>query len=471
MNGLYGLLIFSTLAFIMSDEIEKEIIEGITYGTSLEYENTYKFFMNAKTGMNVAMIFEVYEDFINSFPQTISVYEYPSRPFASYNYNNRLSFTFENVTLEGTYFSYKVTYSTIKGTTNYVAFEINSLSTIGVTVKGYIRGSYTPISIDYDLEHGIEKNIGMISSSDIYKFYLPVKLGQIGEIKIHLPSKDYYSFDNLYIYEYSNRNSLPMNKDKYVFSNSTDDSKIIFTASKTVNQKSTKYFAFQFSSYYNIENLDIFGNASDYNHRIDGNKELYYYLESGTSRIVGDLFPENTLFIYLPIMKDQTAELIIDFSLSDDYDYISITQPFIIYECSQSNSDKCEFEKSFNFYLKKGSSKTRFSTNYKVQSITVNYLKFKIKPKYNYYFVSIMGRVEKNENNEKNKNNEKHYYFFDFSEFLTLMLLFFIIIIFCIYCLIIGCCERNISDEIIDPIDHDEIFSSSEQNQNLLPNE
>ena len=76
MNSLYGLLIFSTLTFIMSDEIEKEIIEGIFYGLPLEYENSYKFFMKAKTGMNITMIFEVYEDFINSFPQTIYVYEY-----------------------------------------------------------------------------------------------------------------------------------------------------------------------------------------------------------------------------------------------------------------------------------------------------------------------------------------------------------------------------------------------------------
>ena len=298
-----------------------------------------------------------------------------------------------------------------------------------------------------------------------------MKLGQIGEIKIILPSKDYYSFDNLYIYEYSNHNSLSMNKDKYVFSNSTDDSKIIFTASKAVYQRSTKYFAFQFSSYYNIENLVILGNASDYNHRADENKELYYFLESGISRIIGDLFPENMLFIYLPIKKDQTAELIIDFRLSDDYDYISIEQPFIIYECSQNNSDNCEFEKSFNFYLEKGSSKTHFTANYRVQSNTVNYIKFQIKPKYNYYYVSIMGRVEKKENKEKNKNSEKHYFLPDFSELIALIIIVLLIIIVCIYCLIIGCCKRNIGEEIIDPIDHDEIFSSSEQNQNIFPNE
>lgn len=150
------LLLFSLLILIMNDDEEKQIGAGLSWGLPLKPGTTYKFFMYAGTGMTANIFIGVNEEDIEYFPKTIYVYEYSERPFVSYNCRSSANFS---KTLEDYYYSNEISYSPVKGTTNFVVFEVIINYSIYVSVKGYASGSYTPLTIDYNLINGISGTI------------------------------------------------------------------------------------------------------------------------------------------------------------------------------------------------------------------------------------------------------------------------------------------------------------------------
>ena len=187
MNSLYVLLILSLFISIMTYVDVIPICEGTPWVITLHEGTTYRYYLSAGTGMTANINFTIHEEKIKYFPQTIYVYEFPSWPLVSYN--TRSSVTF-NKTQEDSFYTYKISYSPVKGTTIYVAFEIELYHSCLVSAKANTSGILKFLTIDYDLTEGISQAIRTISKADIYKFYLPVNYGQIGNIKIILPSSN-----------------------------------------------------------------------------------------------------------------------------------------------------------------------------------------------------------------------------------------------------------------------------------------
>ena len=341
----------------------------------------------------------------------------------------------------------------LKGTTTYVVFEVISSSSIQASAQGYVTGRYTPLTIDYDLANGISQTISTISTADIYKFYLPVKYGQIGKIKMTLPSET-YSFANGNIYEYSTRDSSNHNEEhKLTFNKSTENSNIILTASKTVSDTRTEYLAFQFSSSYEITDLVILGNTIDnYNDETDKIIGSHYILKSGETKDIGPLspYPTNVIFVYLPIKKDETVEFTFSFSLIANF--YTFYQPFIVYECTERYFTFCTYIKTLN--LTNDISKDKFKISYTATQNYANYLLFKIKPNIYYETFSITATTEDDSNS---------------SILIVIIIIVSIIIILLIfYILYKYYYKRKLNNENINP---SEEISSSDKNLNILPSE
>ena len=325
---------------------------------SLSNSYTYKFYISAKAYEKITIEFTK-TDSISDNIQYVTIYEYSSKASTT-----ELVKKSENLSFSSSKNSFSTSYMAEKPSCNYVAFEMrprNTMSNVKIinTIKTYTYNEYNLIS-------GSSLYITALSTSGIYKFYLPVQYNQI--VNIEFTKNDSISTNYQYItlFEYSTRSSInELSRELDTLSyNSTKNS---YSKSYYIYKVSTTYSAIQIIPYYTMTSVNINAIA---------NYHVYEYdLTSGISDS-NTLYNYNIYKFYIPAFYDQ----MIDIELAINNPSSTSEEKITIYQYSNRNSKDSLLETTYT--VSYNTTKKAYSKSYNITEVSTSYMAFEIKPSY-----------------------------------------------------------------------------------------
>jgi len=391
------LLILSVIGKILNDK-SIDLNNGDSWIDSFDSRNTYLFYSPLHYGQKGSLFITVKKEYSNDIFNRFYAYEYSSRNNSFTNICKLISADLSDG-IDST--TFKLYYNSTKRTTNYVAFQIKSLSNIPkVSVKTTILNELIEYDISYNPHY-----IDVFSSSFTYKFFLDIDRCKIGRIKL-IFSKTNYNFNTHYVYEYSDKyDESYISKNILNFTETTQGSNIILTGIYYKSDDFSKYLVFEIESDVDVKKIIVVG-SSIYNsiEKEDSVVPDDYYLSPGKSLFISYLLTFYTCNFFLK----NNESLVVDFQLTVNFSSIDgFSQSINIYECQERETYACELSKSENFNIIENNIKKIFQISYipKTKNPEKPYLLFQFKPTYDFYFIEILATLKNRSDSDSNSGS------------------------------------------------------------------
>ena len=250
--------------------------------------------------------------------------------------------------------------------TNYLAFIIEPNTKItNIQIKVEVNYCYN-LNSNYNLYDNFTENLSNLKSGTNYYLHFSLLYLQTAKVKLSFNKMSSKPFNNIYISEYEDKgNSYPIKYSNEIVSfNKLSNSLVTnITINNYDYNYNTKYIILNFSSLYDIDNLQVLldiGGSAQY---LKVSSNIIYttaYVKSGFS-----------YYLFMEIKQNNTANLTLDFHASNPFDYVEIYE-YKSKNCSIFQKDKSTKIKTENIIDKLQILYTPsiISTNYIALNIT-----------------------------------------------------------------------------------------------------
>ena len=198
MKFYFLIIILTFIDSIINSTFEFDLTSGSPMNfSSLDFSNTYKFYISDEFGQNMKI--EITQSDSFSETEILYIYEYESR-------NSTKELKYHPAIIQINDKKFEMSYAVYFESCTYIAFKIEIIDKLtSVSVKATVKSF---IDYEFDLNSGSSTYFLSLSTLYTYKFYIPATPGL--KVDIEFNKGDSYSTNknqNIKIYEYSSRYS------------------------------------------------------------------------------------------------------------------------------------------------------------------------------------------------------------------------------------------------------------------------
>ena len=232
---------------------EFDLVKGFPkFIDNLYSKFTYKFYIPIKYHQKISVEFTGNLQ-TSYYTQYINIYEYSSRTMKTFlrNISQSLNYGWQS---DGNYKYYLDKYTINDPSTTYIALEIKPNSNWESVIVNPIATSWATYEVE--LTSGKSKNLGLLTTFEITRFYIPARYNQTINIKFTKKNSEYSYTQMINIYEFPNRTSLDELRYKDIYLNYNSKKKT-YISSYTVSDYLTTFVAFELKPDLNMKEVTV----------------------------------------------------------------------------------------------------------------------------------------------------------------------------------------------------------------------